>query len=76
MANNAQIKKLLLSAATLLTLSGAAFAADLPSKKSPALAPVAVAQRSHGPVATLVRISAVTSAIRVGISNSRQLRLV
>lgn len=43
MANNAQIKKLLLSAATLLSLSGAAFAADLPSKKAPALAPVAVA---------------------------------
>ena len=43
MANNAQIKKLLLSAATFLTLSGAAFAADLPSKKSPALAPVTVA---------------------------------
>ena len=43
MANNAHIKKLLLSAATLLSLSGAGFAADLPSKKSPALAPVAVA---------------------------------
>jgi len=43
MANNAKFKKLLLSAASLLTLSGTAFAADLPSKKSPALAPIAVA---------------------------------
>ena len=43
MANNVKFKKLLLSAATFLSLGGVAFAADLPSKKSPAVAPVAVA---------------------------------
>ena len=43
MTNNVKFKKLLLSAATFLSLGGVAFAADLPSKKSPAVAPVAVA---------------------------------